>query len=361
MDYGIAFPCYIDAWREVQAAEEAGFTHAWFFDSQLIYSDVFATMALAAEHTSRIRLGTLVAVPSNRIAPVTASAIATINKMAPGRVILALGTGYTGRSLMGLPPVPVSVFKEYTRQVKGLLSGEDVLYREGDRERWIRLVHADHADFINIKDPIPVFLAANGPKALQAVGELGDGWVTTGAGRHLDRDYALIRDAAEQAGRGNAKPYTVGLIPGCMLHEGESLMSERVMAQVVPNIVTRQHSQWEANYGPGANLVVQSNLEVAGEYDDYIQQYAKSSGTPADRLYLDVHRGHMVFLKPGEGRFATERALARTLTGASQQILEQLEAIEATGVDNVAIPVTGVQGARDLIEGFGREVIPKRR
>ena len=49
MDIGIAFPSYIDAWREVQAAEEAGFTHAWFFDSQLIYSDVYATMALAAQ------------------------------------------------------------------------------------------------------------------------------------------------------------------------------------------------------------------------------------------------------------------------------------------------------------------------
>ncbi|MBK32314.1 MAG: LLM class F420-dependent oxidoreductase, partial [Chloroflexi bacterium] len=54
MDYGIGIPSYIDAWREVQAAEEAGFSHAWFYDSQLIYSDVWATMALAAEKTSKI-------------------------------------------------------------------------------------------------------------------------------------------------------------------------------------------------------------------------------------------------------------------------------------------------------------------
>jgi 5,10-methylenetetrahydromethanopterin reductase len=131
MDYGIAIPSYIDAWREVTAAEEAGFTHAWFYDSQLIYSDVYATMALAAQHTRRIRLGTLVAIPSNRIAPVTASAIATINQLAPGRVILGLGTGYTGRNTMGLPSVPVTLFKEYTKQVRGLLRGEDVLFREG--------------------------------------------------------------------------------------------------------------------------------------------------------------------------------------------------------------------------------------
>ena len=80
MDYGIGIPSYIDAWREVQAAEEAGFSHAWFYDSQLIYSDVWATMALAAEKTSKIKLGTLVAIPSNRLAPVTAAAAATVNK-----------------------------------------------------------------------------------------------------------------------------------------------------------------------------------------------------------------------------------------------------------------------------------------
>ena len=176
MDYGIGIPSYIDAWREVQAAEEAGFTHAWFYDSQLIYSDVYATMALAAQNTGRIRLGTLVAIPSNRIAPVTASAIATINKLAPGRVVLAIGTGYTGRNTMGLPPISVNRFKEYTQQIRGLLRGEDVLFSEAERERWIRLVHPDHDSFINIKDPIPIYLAANGPRALEAVGELADGW-----------------------------------------------------------------------------------------------------------------------------------------------------------------------------------------
>ena len=54
MDYGIVVPTYIEMWREVQAAEEAGFTHAWFPDSQLIWSDCYAAMALAAEKTTRL-------------------------------------------------------------------------------------------------------------------------------------------------------------------------------------------------------------------------------------------------------------------------------------------------------------------
>ena len=361
MDYGIGIPSYIDAWREVQAAEEAGFTHAWFYDSQLIYSDVYATMALAAQNTSRIKLGTLVAIPTNRIAPVTASAIATINKLAPGRVILAMGTGYTGRNTMGLPQMTVKNLREYTQQVKGLLAGEDVLFREGDKERWIRLVHADQEEFINIKDPIPVFVAANGPRALGVVGELGDGWVTTLRARSdLGENYTSIKDAAAQAGRSTAKPYTVALSYGCVLRKGESLTSERVMARVGPSIMPGVHAQWEASYGPGANLGMQPDTEVACAYEAYLQEYAATHGTPSDRLYLDAHRGHMVFLKPGEEQFATTELMARSLTGAGPELIEKLDRMEATGVDNVAISVTDAEGARDLIQDFGREVIKKR-
>lgn len=361
MDYGIGVPSYIDAWREVQAAEEAGFTHAWFYDSQLIYSDVYATMALAAQNTSRIRIGTLVAIPSNRIAPVTASAIATINKLAPGRVILAMGTGYTGRNTMGLPAISVKQLKEYTRQVQGLLRGEDVLFNEGKRERWIRLVHRDHDSFININDPIPIYLAANGPRALEAVGELADGWVTTLRARtNLEGDFVTIGDAAKRAGRSTAKPYTVALSYGCVLREGESLTSERVLARVGPSILPGLHAQWEASYGPGADLGMRRGAAMADAYNAYIQEYTEMKGTALDRLYLDVHRGHMVFLKPGEEQFVTQDAIARTLTGTGPEIIEKLEAMEAAGIDNIAISVTDAEGARDLIQGFSREVISKR-
>ena len=95
-----------------------------------------------AEYTTRIKLGTLVAIPSNRLAPVTAAAAASVNRIAPGRVIVGLGTGYTGRNTMGLPALTMNQFEEYARQVKGLLAEEDVLLREGSRERWIRLIHS---------------------------------------------------------------------------------------------------------------------------------------------------------------------------------------------------------------------------
>ena len=359
MDYGIAFPSYIDAWRDAAAAEAAGFTHAWFFDSQLIYSDVYATMALAAERTSRIKLGTLVAIPSNRIPAVTASAIATINYLAPGRVILGLGTGYTGRNTMGLPAVPAAEFREYTQQVQGLLAGEEVLIREGERERWIRLLHPDRGGFINIEDPIPVYLAANGPKALAATGELADGWVTGALTPDIATGFDAIRTAAAAAGRSTDKPYTVGLTSGCVLRDGESLTSERVVERVGPNALPGLHAMWESHYGPGANLGI-TDPDAAAAFHRYIEEYGEARGSKPDRRYLDVHTGHMVFLKPGEEQFISETSIGATLTGTPAQIIDRLEQMEASGIDNVAIACTNAAGARDLVADFGREVIAKR-
>ena len=85
--------------------ERLGFTHAWFADSQMIWGDVYACMALAAVNTTHIKLATGISVATNRIPPVTVHAIGTINEIAPGRTLLGYGTGHTGRRVMGLPPV----------------------------------------------------------------------------------------------------------------------------------------------------------------------------------------------------------------------------------------------------------------
>jgi alkanesulfonate monooxygenase SsuD/methylene tetrahydromethanopterin reductase-like flavin-dependent oxidoreductase (luciferase family) len=363
MEFGITFPSYIEAWKDAQVAEDKGFTHAWFYDSQLLYSDVYATMALAAEHTRSLKLGTLVAIPSNRIAPVTASAIATINYLAPGRAILGVGTGFTGRNTMGLPALPAAAMTEYVQQVRGLLNGEDVLLREGDRERWIRLLHRDRADgFLNLDDEIPIYIAANGPKAQASVGIAGDGWITTtGPPEAFELGFGNIAAAAQNAGRSpgesGVKPYTVILGMGCVLQPGESRTSDRVVQRLGWAAMPGMHAAWEAQYGPGSNLGLNAP-EVAAAYKTYIDDYADSKGSPEDRRYLDVHEGHLAYLKPGEEQFIDEAALSRTFLGSPEEIVERLKGLEAAGVDNLAIQT--VQGsARELIDEFSEHVIAK--
>jgi 5,10-methylenetetrahydromethanopterin reductase len=363
VDFGIAFPSYVDAWRDCQAAEASGFTHAWFYDTQLLCSDVYAVMALAAEHTSTMQLGTLVAIPSNRIAPVTASAVATINALAPGRVILGVGTGFTGRNTMGMPPLRVARMVEYVRQVRGLLAGEDVLYREGKYERWIRLLSRDRkVGCINLDDPIPIHIAANAPKALASVGEVGEGWITVGQGPEGVRTGLGAIDASARArsrtfdGPGG-KPYTTMLTTGCLLRDGEGFDSERVVRRVGPVTVVGVHAIWEAaRGGHGFGL---HDAETAAAYDRYIEQYASEKGSPADRRYLDVHEGHMLYLKAGEESFVIpEMVPLLSLTGSAEDVRGRCRELAGAGVDNVALQALPGMGS-DLVEEFGREVIAK--
>ena len=142
---------------------------------------------------------------------------------------------------------------------------------------------------------------------------------------------------------------------------GESLGSERVMARVGLSIVPGLHAQRETGFGSGANLGIRPDAEMADAFNTYIQEYADANGTASDRLYLDAYRGHMVFLKLEEEQFVTPEAISRTLIGTGPESIEKLDEMEANGVDNVAISVTDAQGARDLIQDFGREVIAKRR
>ena len=77
------------------AAERVGYDFCWVWDSPMIRSNLWAVLALVADRTSTIRVGSGVAVPALRMAPVTANAIATVNAIAPGRTFLGLGTGNT--------------------------------------------------------------------------------------------------------------------------------------------------------------------------------------------------------------------------------------------------------------------------
>src|SRR3954447_13152548 len=143
MEFGIALPTAADAWKLAQRAEELGFSHAWFYDTQMLCADCFVAMGAAAARTSRIRLGTGVLIPSNRIAPVTANAFASLNKLAPGRIDFGVGTGFTGRRTMGLGAMKLADLEEHVRVVMALLRGETVEAEIENKKRLIRLLNPE--------------------------------------------------------------------------------------------------------------------------------------------------------------------------------------------------------------------------
>src|SRR5215467_9150887 len=79
--------------RQVQLAEALGYDTAWIADSHLVCRDLYVTHTACALGTTRIRLGPGVTVPHTRHVSVTASAILTLEELAPGRIVLGMGTG----------------------------------------------------------------------------------------------------------------------------------------------------------------------------------------------------------------------------------------------------------------------------
>lgn len=353
MEFAIAYPARPDAWQDLVVAEDHGFSHAWFYDSQMLYSDVYVCMALAAEKTKTLTLGTGVAIPGNRIAPVTAHSIATINQLAPGRVILGLGTGFTGRNTMGLPPLPLGALREQTEQCRALLRGEEVLYRDGQRQRWIKFLHPDRG-YINLKDPIPIYIAANGPKALALTGELADGWITTLSDPDsFQKNLAQVQRGADTVGRqADALPNTM-LTTSCVLQPGESAVAPRVLERVGPFALVALHALWERS-------AVAADLPPALQqlYQRYETEYVAGLRTPADRRYLEIHEGHLIYMKPGEEKYLDETLIRGfSLTGTGEDIIARLKALEAVGLKQITIQV--VNDGRQMIEEFSRQVIAK--
>ncbi|MFI5003300.1 MAG: LLM class flavin-dependent oxidoreductase, partial [Reyranellales bacterium] len=176
MDFGIALPTSADSWKQVLRAEELGFTHAWFYDTQMLSADCFVAMGAAAVNTKRIRLGTGVLVPSNRIAPVTANALASLNQLAPGRIDFGVGTGFTARRAMGFGAIKVKDMETYIHQVYGLLRRETVDFEMEGQKRKIRFLNPELPLF-NTKDPIALHLSAFGPRTRALTAKLKAGWI----------------------------------------------------------------------------------------------------------------------------------------------------------------------------------------
>ena len=212
MDFGSNLAPAADSWKVVKRAEELGFSHAWFYDTQLLNADVFVAMAAAAVQTERIRLGTGVLIPSNRIAPVTASALASLNKLAPGRIDFGIATGFTARRTMGLGAVKLKDAREYVRIVRALLNRETTEWEFEGKRRKIRFLNPD-LELINTPDPIPFHFSALGHKGKKLAAETGMNWIMP----IRDNDGAITQLRAMQdewrgAGRDTADLYAGRLL-----------------------------------------------------------------------------------------------------------------------------------------------------
>ncbi len=354
MDLGICVASHIGDIDYIVRAEALGYSHAWLADSQMLWSDCYATLALAAVRTNRIQLGTGVAVSGTRPAAVNAAGIATINALAPGRTFFGVGAGNTARRVMGLPPQRIADFERYLKTLVPLLRGEEADFEHDGVTRPIRHIMPDKG-FVNFEDPIPLYVSGFGPRSLALAGRYGDGAVV-GAARDGSAGsmWHMIEAGAREAGRAltpGENYYTTALTTMVVLDPGEAVDSERVKAECGAMAMAAVHY----SYDQFRNFGHQPPNHLAGIWDDYTALLAQ---VPEERRHQRVHAGHNCWVLPEEERFLTPEVLrAACLIGTADELLEHLHRLADDGLNQVMI-LPNFDTRYDVIERVGRDVLP---
>jgi 5,10-methylenetetrahydromethanopterin reductase len=247
----------LDSVEQAQLAEELGYDRAWLYDSPAIYADIWITLARIAEHTDRIGLGTAVLVPSLRSVMATASAIATIEAISPGRSAYGFGTGATARWTLGKDALTLKETGDFLRQLRGLLNGQ-VVQVDGEAVQMCQL-----PQFLPPRPiDVPLLLSALGPKGQALTHEVADGIMTVGFGLP-------------------GYDWCAQLVVGTVLEPGEALTSRRVQDSAGPWYAIMAHGAWEA----GPEFV--DGFPAGAEW-----RAALEAKRPEGERHLEVHEGH---------------------------------------------------------------------
>jgi alkanesulfonate monooxygenase SsuD/methylene tetrahydromethanopterin reductase-like flavin-dependent oxidoreductase (luciferase family) len=347
MDISINIAPTVDSWKVVKRAEELGYTSAWFYDTQMQNTDLFVAMTAAALNTSRIRLGTGVLIPSNRIAPVAATALGSLNALAPGRIDFGVSTGFTGRRAMGSGPIKLADMKEYIRVVQALLRGEMVEWEFEGRRRKIKYLNPE-IGAINLDDPIPLHISAFGPKGQALTAELGANWIMAPANlQFAEGAIAKMKQTYRDAGQDPATKYITSLSGGAVLHEGEPYDSPRAKAQAGPHAAMIFHNLVEAAEFGDIGRPVPPHLKPL--YDRYREIYLKYE--PADARYISNHRGHLMFLRPEEQALINGDIIkATTWTGTKPELIERMRGLRDLGYSAYSVHIRN--GHPDMLEDW---------
>ena len=151
-----------------RVAEESGFNHMTFLDSQNLSRDIYAMMTISALNTSRIQIGQFVTNPYTRHPSVTANATATVNELSGGRAFLGIGTGFSAVRTMGMGKRTFREFRESIDFFRKYTAGEEAEFKGAKmHSEWVR-------------QPLPIYIAADGPRTLELAGELADGVIFMG-------------------------------------------------------------------------------------------------------------------------------------------------------------------------------------
>ncbi len=315
-------------------AESCRYDHLWLADERF-FREVYASLALCAVRSVRIRLGPCVTDPYSRHPALTAMAIATLDELSDGRAVLGLGAGISGFAELGVRrDKPARAIRETAMLVRRLLAGETVDLR-GEVVRF----HAGRLDFAPARPGVPIYVASNGPLGQRAAGAVADGAIMEGCGAPSEvRAFAAeVRRGAVETGRDPVSVELVARLNACITADGRA--ARDVLRPRVARTLGAGRLKF-ATLGP-------QELDLPAEARAHLASVPYSAGFEPYRPIVPL---------------VTDRHVnALSLAGTVEEVTEHVVALGRAGIGQIAIHPFAPPGGTvdDTIRHFGEEVLPQ--
>lgn len=316
---------------DAKLAEEVGFSLVGVADSQSVFRELYATMALCAQATRRVRIGPSVTNPVTRHPAVAASAIATVDEIAPGRAFFGIGSGDSAILNLAERPARREDLRAYVEAVRALLARGQTTWRG----RTARLTWPMRG--------VPIYLSAEGPRTLELAGEIADGVIV-----NVGLEPPLVREAVERvhagARRAGRDPASIDLWALVRINVTDSVAAgiEEIRMELASNAHHVFRFTLEGKHVPaplaGAIRRVQAGYQPAA--------HEALGPSPNARLLEE---------EPELRAWLAERFAA---VGPPAACAEKLSAVVRAGIGGLL--VTGFVAERTrLIRALGEQVLPR--
>ncbi len=327
MDFGFTLKLEHSIARTLELtrrAEASGFAYGWVFDSHILWRDPYPMLALMADATERMRLGTCVTNPATREPSVTASTLAVLDEVSGGRMDLGIGRGDSARRILGKPPTTMKTLEQAIEAIRGLVEGRTIEYEGAELNLpWTG------------KYTLPVWVAGYGPMAIGMTGRVADGLILQLADVDLIRWFVgQLREAEATAGRARG--------------------SVRVQAAAPAHIGSREDGRERTRWFPAL---------VGNHVVDLVNRYPREQLPEALTGYITDRKGydyqHHTEVGSSNAAFVGDEVTDRfCVLGEADEHVAKLHALAEAGIDQFNIYLMNGDEEAQL-DRYGREVIPQ--
>jgi 5,10-methylenetetrahydromethanopterin reductase len=327
--FGIGFAPNVPAPQVIETArlaERLGFDVFWITDSHLAGREAMTMLGALAVSTNRIQLGTGVSHLAGRHPSVIASAMATLDELAPGRIRLGIGVGDSGPMNLGVPRSTLRELEAAVVSIRDLLEGREV---DGPSRKLSLSTVKPRSN------PVPIYISGSAERTHRMTGRVADGALISGMPDQLATSIASVRAGEREAGR----------------PEG----STRILLWTTVAVDDDREAARTAVRGSVARRVLNSfgRLARQGQLDPEDLQAFERLQREHDQRYS---------LEAGDADLVPERWIDRfAIAGTPQEVRARLDKAVQNGAEEISTilmsPRSGDRGGADQLTRFAETVM----